>query len=294
MKTTQQQETLAYFKKHAQDWRNKASGDTQQARVNNIKQRNNYVLYVIKSRKKTKNALDVGCGSGELVREMAKLGIRATGIDFAKEIIDIARKTAGNPLANFVHGSIFDFDSGKTKYDVISANGFIEYISYKQLIDFLKISSNLLAHGGSLVMGSRNRLFNIFSLNDFTESEIRLGTINQLLRESIALERESDISRLKKIQPASLQKSNKKQNNKGVTISVRYQYTPIQLINLLIKKGFKTVHISPIHIHGVTPELKDKYPRLHVEISNLLQNYAEKNMSLIPNASSFMIHAKKA
>jgi SAM-dependent methyltransferase len=293
MRITQQQETLAYFKKHALDWRNKATGNTRQARVNNIKQRNDYVLYVIKNRKKTRDALDIGCGSGELVHDMAKLGVRATGIDFAQEIIGIARKTAKHPSANFILGSIFDFDFGKTKYDVISANGFIEYISYAQLIKFLKISHGLLSPGGSLVVGSRNRLFNIFSLNDFTESEINDGTADKLLAESISIARGLSINKLAKINPVPLQKSDQRQDNKGVTVSVRYQYTPVQLIRLLKNNGFGPTHISPIHIHGAAPSFKDKYPDIHVAIANFLQNYAEENMSLIPSASSFMIHARK-
>ena len=47
MKTVQQEEALLYFKTHAKDWQNEAklSGEN---KVNVIKQRNEYVLEVIK------------------------------------------------------------------------------------------------------------------------------------------------------------------------------------------------------------------------------------------------------
>ena len=78
MQTKQQKETLLYFKKYAKDWERKANikGEDQ---VNVIKQRNEYVLNVIKQREKTERALDVGCGTGDLVCDISKKGIKAVG-----------------------------------------------------------------------------------------------------------------------------------------------------------------------------------------------------------------------
>lgn len=295
MKTKQQKETLSYFKKHAKEWRDTAK-TTSPDEVNIIQQRNEYVLHVIEKREGTEITLDVGCGTGDLVHEIANRGMRAIGIDFAEEMIQIARDKAkkGNcKLAEFVCGSIFDFDFNHTRYDVISANGFIEYISFGQLNQFLEISFSGLKNGGSLVLGSRNRLFNIFSLNDFTENEINEATVNSLLLESIALVKGLNIHELTNLEPAPLPKVNQKQLNTGIDVSIRYQYTPVQLIKILKDKGFEPIHISPIHIHGVVPKFKDQHPAIHGNISNLLQTYAEENIALLPNASSFSIHAKR-
>ena len=296
MEIKQQKEALFYFKKHAKGWAHKAK-ITSQDQVNIIQQRNEYVLHVIEKREKTEITLDVGCGTGDLVHEIAKRGIRAIGVDFAEEMIQIARdnaKKSNCKMAEFVCCSIFDFDFMHTKYDVISANGFIEYISFEQLNKFLEISFLGLKNGGSLVLGSRNRLFNMFSSNEYTRHEINEGTVNSLLLESIALAKGLSIHELANLEPAPLPNVNQKQLNTGIDVSIRYQYTPIQLIKILEDKGFEPIHISPIHIHGVVPTFKDQYPATHTNISNLLQTYAEKNTALLPNASSFQVHAKRS
>jgi len=295
METKQQNEAFKYFKECAQDWKQKANINTED-KVNIIKQRNNYVIKVVDERDGTELVLDVGCGTGDLVCELAKEGISAVGIDFAKEMIDIARGNAENlnlEKAKFECCSIFDYHFEPNKYNVISANGFIEYISYKELNKFLEISLKALEPGGSLVLGSRNRLFNIFALNKFTEEEISENNINLLLLEAMQIVNANDIKDLIGLKTASLQKEKKEHQRTGIKVSTRYQFTPAQLINMLKDRGFEPVEIFPIHIHGVLPKFKDKYPAIHGNISNLLQSYAQNNMSLIPQSSSFMIHVKK-
>lgn len=295
MKTKQQNESLKYFKKYAQAWKRKANISTKDE-VNIIKQRNDYVIKVAEERDSKDLALDVGCGTGDLVCELAKKGIDAIGIDFAKEMIDAAKENAKRlslEKAKFECYSIFDYYLEPSKYDVISANGFIEYISYKELAKFLDISLKTLKSGGSLILGSRNRLFNIFSLNKFTEEEISENNINLLLLEAIQIVNSGDIKELIGLKTASLQKEEKKHQQTGIKVTTRYQFTPVQLINMLNNKGFELVEVFPIHIHGVLPKFKDKYSKIHGNISNLLQSYAQDNMSLIPQSSSFMIHVKK-
>lgn len=295
MDTKQQTEALKYFKEYAQDWKRKANSTSQDG-VNVIKQRNDYVIKVVHERNNTDLVLDVGCGTGDLVCELAKKGINARGVDFAKEMIDIAKENAKKlnlDNAIFECSSIFDYHLESNEYDVISANGFIEYISHEELNKFLAISSGALKPGGSLVVGSRNRLFNIFSLNTFIEDEMNESNINLLLLEATQIVKSNDIKNLIDIKTAPLQKENKEHQQTGITVATRYQFTPAQLIHMLKQKGFEPVEIYPIHIHGVLPKFKDKYPSVHDNISNLLQVYAQNNMSLIPQSSSFMIHFKK-
>lgn len=295
MKINQQKEALKYFREYAQDW-NRRANITSQDEVNVVKQRNNYVIRIMEDRKYTGLVLDVGCGTGRLVCEIAKKGIYAIGVDYAKEMIDIAKENAKKlqlSKARFECCSIFNYHLEPNKYDVISANGFIEYISYESLNKLLEISLKALKLDGSLVLGSRNRLFNLFSLNKFTEEEIHEDNVNTLLLEAIQIAESNDIKNLVGLKTAPFQKEEKKHRQTGVQVTTRYQFTPVQLINKLNDRGFEPIEIYPIHIHGVLPEFKNKYPVIHGNIANLLQNYAQSNMSLIPQSSSFMIHAKK-
>lgn len=297
MNNIQQQETLKYFNRHAKDWAKNANTQSLN-KVNVIRQRNGFVLKVINEREKTNLFLDIGCGTGDLVCQIASKGINAIGIDFSKKMIDIAENNAKKikfATAQFKCCSIFDFRLEPNKYDVISANGFIEYISYKELNLLLSLCKKALKRDGSLVLGSRNRLFNVFSFNEFTKKEISTGSINQLITESIELMISKNIKELAGFKSVPLQKRGKNHPNTGIDVSTRYQYTPVQLINILKKFDFKTEEIYPVHIHGIPPNMKDKYPTIHRVISNYLQEWSNRNerLYLIPQSSSFMIHAIK-
>jgi 2-polyprenyl-3-methyl-5-hydroxy-6-metoxy-1,4-benzoquinol methylase len=295
MTTKQQDETLRFFREYAENWHNKAINKNQYT-LNVIKQRNDYVLHVIKHRRATKTALDVGCGSGDLVCDIARMGIDATGVDFAQEMIDIARAKARQDdlaKAQFHCASIFDFELGKNKYDCISANGFIEYISLEELDKFFDLTHAALNPGGSLVVGSRNRLFNVFSLNQFTLDEIDHGLAVLLLQEAMAVAAGVGFAELGSMAIAPLQAADATHLNTGINVSTRYQFTPAQLIKILTAKGLVIKQLYPIHIHGVPTAFTKNNPEVHHSISNLLQNYAFEHRSLIPFASSFMLHAEK-
>ena len=285
----QQDETMNYFREHAQEWKRKAGdGD-----VNVIAQRNSFVLRAV--RHHDGSMLDVGCGTGDLVCAMAQKGMNAVGVDFSQEMINIARETASRlhlSNARFECCSIFDYHI-QNHFDVLSANGFIEYISYAELEKFLDIAFHGLKTRGSLILGSRNRLFNIFSLNSFTEQELRENSFTALVAEAIAVARASSVTELTGLKTIAFQRKDIIHEGTGIPVATRFQYTPIQLINLLCEKGFETVEVFPIHIHAFPPLCKDKYPTIHASISNALHHYAEGNMSLIPQSSSFMIHALK-
>lgn len=295
MVTKQQEEAFVYFKKCALHWQNKALA-TDRAKVNVIRLRNGFVTDVIKEREVTDSTLDVGCGTGDLVCDIARMGIDATGVDFANEMIEIARAKAEKQKlrrASFYCCSIFDFDLTERRFDVVSANGFIEYISLDELEEFLCLAHQALNPGGSLVLGSRNRLFNLFSINSFTVEEINDGTADLLLKEAIALASGAGLEELAKLDIAPLQTPDAKHIRTGIDVSTRYQFTPAQLITMLRAKGFLIEQLYPIHIHAVPVAFKDRYPQIHTSISNLLQEYASENLSLIPYSSSFMLHAKR-
>lgn len=295
MELSQQNDALKYFRRYAKEWcKRSLSYDSYE--VNIIQQRNKYVLDVISSRSTTKSTLDVGCGTGHLVLEIAKRGINAIGIDFAEEMIKYANKQKseyGVDAATFECRSIFECDFGVDVFDAISANGFIEYISLEQLNEFLDFVFKSLRSEGSLILSSRNRLFNVFSLNEFTEFEIKENTALILLKEALMLVMSPNYESLLEEEVVPLRYTHENQPNTGIDVSIRYQYTPVQLLKLMNNKGFTVRHFHPIHIHGVVPSFKEKEPQVHAVISNLLQEYSDKCGILIPFSTSFMIHAVK-
>lgn len=299
MATQQQQETLNYFDAFAKDWKEKAQGQ-KVFKVNVINQRNGYVLEVIKSRSRNSKTLDVGCGTGELVHETAKLGVQAEGVDFAPEMIKLAQEIATKENlsnATFNCASIFDFKMEDGSYDVISANGFLEYISYEQLDQFLETAHKALAKDGSIVLGSRNRLFNVMSMNEYASNEVANNNIGKLVNEAVQISNMNDLSDLLKIDAVPLEKPDATHGNTGIDVSTRFQFTPVQLAKMLDAKGFEIKGLCPVHIHGVSPAFKDGHKEAHFNISNLLSDVTNEDKAsrnkVIPFASSFMIHATK-
>ena len=64
---------------------------------------------------------------------------------------------------------------------------YIEYLSLSDNKKFFDISNRLLNKNGYIVFGTRNRLFNLYSLNKFSLNEIKKKTFNKFYEESIAL-----------------------------------------------------------------------------------------------------------
>lgn len=296
MINSQQEATWRYFSNSATEWRQKAEGALP-ARVNIIKQRNDFVLSVAQRIPSLKQSLDVGCGTGELVCDLARAGVKAVGVDFAAEMIALSRDKAAREnlsQATFVHASIFEYDPRDVKFDLISANGFVEYISRLQLQQFIAHAKSLLAAGGSLVLGSRNRLFNVFSLNDFTRIEFERGALDALLKESMLFAGSASIDEVL----AQLRKENdslpaiEKHPRTGVDVSTRHQYTPGELVRLMADEGFTVRDIYPIHYHVAGPRFAREHPEHHVEFANLMQRWAADCHYLVPYASSFMLHAE--
>lgn len=283
----QQKQTLSHFKKNAKSWF-KQSINKNRKTYNTIQQRNEYVLQFLKKNKKL-SFLDVGCGPGNLVSSSSQYTKKSVGIDFSEEMIDIANANFKKKNIFFYNSSIFNFKNNE-KFDVISANGFIEYISIKELKNFLLIVRNKLNRGGYLILSSRNRLYNLFSLNDFTKKELGKGAINHIINESILLNN-LDIRKFVK-SVTKLAISEKKQPlTSSIKVNVRNQFTPLQLIFLLKKFNYKILDLSSVNYHPVTPNIFNENKKKISVVSNSLNNQY-KSLSLIPLSSTFMLTAK--
>jgi 2-polyprenyl-3-methyl-5-hydroxy-6-metoxy-1,4-benzoquinol methylase len=290
--TKQQAEALRYFHEHARDWAAMAA-QTGPDTVNVIRQRNDFVLEVARQRA-VRTALDVGSGSGDLVCDLAARGVAAHGVDFAPDMVALATEQASRralPQATFECRSIFERDPSGRSYDLVSANGFIEYISPDELQRFVSLCNQLLVPGGSLVVGSRNRLFNVVSLNAFTEGELGRGTIAALLAEAVALAAGRRLAELMELPTPPPEEGVQLHPHTGVDVQTRHQFTPVQLARVLVAHHFEPQQLYPIHVHGVPPTFKATHPETHAAIANLLQTFAAEGSGLVPFASSFMLHA---
>jgi SAM-dependent methyltransferase len=290
----QQEQARSYFHHSARDWQSKAEG--QRNEYNVIQARNRAALDIVSRLPSVSDFLDVGCGTGQLAIDVAKRGIRSVGIDFASEMIRIAEENNAKESASalFVCSSFFEVQHAPASYDVISAQGLIEYISLDELETFFGLCSAALRAGGSLALASRNRLFNVVSLNSFTKMEMELGTMDLLVREAICFQSSAagelfaNLTAHGRInhQPPS-------HPGTGIGVDIRYQFSPAELIKRARGHGFSPEAIYPIHFHAFPGSFKDEHPNLHAEIAGIAERAGLRDHRLVPHSSSFVLDLRK-
>ena len=287
-------EALSFFDRVPAEWRSRAAGEL--ARVNVIAQRNACVHRVHQEHPGIRSMLDIGCGTGELVLEMAAQNVEATGIDFAPGMIEVCerrRRETGARLARFRCCSIWEFDGPPGSQDLISALGFIEYVTRPELGRLFEICRGMLRPGGLLVVSSRNRLFNVVSMNEYTRIEMELGTVDALLREATAWGSAPDLETALAATPPQELPQHSDQPPSWISVGVRHQYTPGGLAHILTGSGFEVLTAYPVHYHAVPPAATAALHGTYVGFSNLLFDAAPENHHLIPFCSSFVLAARK-
>ncbi len=175
----------------------------------------------------------------------------------------------------------------------MSAQGFIEYISESELNEFIKILSQILKKNGMAVVGSRNRLFNVVSMNEYTQMEIEMGTIRHLISESISMQMSpSQQSLFKTLNHLNVEIERPESHpNTGINVTTRYQYTPSELIARFRDAKLIPSQIYPINFHSIPQSLlNDKRLRLiKDQLSSSVANDYSTSHQFVPFSSSFVI-----
>ncbi len=291
----QQHQTLNYFKSHANDWQQNAANESYSL----VENRHQAVIETMKKFPIGSTLLDVGCGTGLLAIEASKLGWDATGIDFAQEMVEIciANNKKVHGKAKFTCASIFDYQTSPNSFDVISAQGFIEYISLSQLDEFLAFIQKTLKVDGVIALGSRNRLFNLHTLNEFTELESALGTIDKLILEGrIIQSAKTQDEALKKLTSLKyIYEQPKVHPSTGINVDTRYQFSPADIITRLSKHNLIASCIYPVNYHALPITLMEdeKVKKIHTQFAKYASDNWISFHNLIPYSSSFVIEAKK-
>ena len=199
--------------------------------------------------------------------------------------------------AEFHCVSLFDFDIKAASYDIVSAQGFIEYISLVELDTVLGLISKGLKSGGAIALGSRNRLFNLHSLNEFSLLEMQLNTVNKLLHESIILQSsKSQSEAIAMLAGLNYEYSHPDLHPEtGIKVERRFQFSPSDLIGRLTKHGLSPTRVFPVHFHGLPLSLaKDgELNPLHAELADMVSKQYINSHAFVPYSSSFVIEAKK-
>ncbi len=100
--------------------------------------------------------LDLACGTGFLTIPMATLGLSATGVDLAPEMLDLARRKTGDLPITWVQSDCRTFDLGaQFQLITLTGNAFQEFRTRADLEGLLGSVRRHLAPGGLFAFETR-------------------------------------------------------------------------------------------------------------------------------------------
>jgi 2-polyprenyl-3-methyl-5-hydroxy-6-metoxy-1,4-benzoquinol methylase len=93
--------------------------------------------------------LDFGCGSGLNAEIFTRYGIKVTGVDMSKSMIDLAEKYS--PESLFVHGDLRSYETSQ-KFNGIAASFCIVHLTNNEAMEFLNKISEIMKDGAYLYL----------------------------------------------------------------------------------------------------------------------------------------------
>ena len=80
----------------------------------------------------TDSLLDLGCGSGILIKKFKRNCLKVTGVDISEKALKIASRI--NPDCDFLKKDILELDLPRKSFDVVSCFEVLQYIQDQQLV----------------------------------------------------------------------------------------------------------------------------------------------------------------
>lgn len=213
---------------------------------------------------KDDSILDIGCADGDLLISLISNGFyNVKGIDNSQGMVNEARKRLKDIATNLNEDEIFilgDADQLELsdKYDFISAMGLIEYLI--NVNSFFSHICDCLDDDGVAFIESRNKLFNLFSANQYTAE----SNISQLLDELEKSRSYSPITDDADIEGLIVEVYNHVcvesdfNSSQPDSFKEKYpfelpQYSPYEFNCILANHGLKIRHIVYYHAHPFPP-----------------------------------------
>jgi SAM-dependent methyltransferase len=191
--------------------------------------------------------LEVGCGEGRLLRELARRGYRATGVDRSSKMIEaaMAKGTGDAPAVTYFAGDVRNMKAAPPFDGAFSWYTSFGYEDDAGNLDVLRAVRSQLADGGRFAIDVTNRDFLVRNL-----------------RETIVYERGDNflVERLSYDTKTSRMRNDRVHIRSGVrrvTFSLRlYGFT--DLSDLLVRAGFGSVEPLPPEgaAAGVSPRIR--------------------------------------
>jgi SAM-dependent methyltransferase len=118
----------------------------------------NHLRHILDAKRGTRplDVLDIGCGHGLIHPYLSEAGCRLTGIDMAKNAIEMARRR--NPHVNYDVYDGFRLPYPEETFDVIFTICVMHHLPVDQRDIFVSEARRVLRRGGSFVIFEHNKL----------------------------------------------------------------------------------------------------------------------------------------
>ena len=182
------------------------------------------------------NILEVGCGTGRILKHFLESGYCMTGIDISKEMLAIARKK----LLNFeesgrltIHNHDFTNSAFHSQFDKILISFYTFNYIIRKPLQFLKNINKSLNANGLLIL---DLFYPRSLLNQTTENEWEVKTIHHATRSITLKDKRSLKSEIEYRTQIFIEGSSEIQ----IDTERRY-YNPVQMKELLFRAGFQDI-----------------------------------------------------
>jgi len=105
--------------------------------------------------------LDVGCGTGELLIEAGRRGVRGVGIDTSEAMLTIAQKKSKKRnlgrRVEFKLGDALNLSFAKGSFDIVVSTLMISELQEEGLQKFMQAASIYVKSGGTVIIGGEGR-----------------------------------------------------------------------------------------------------------------------------------------
>jgi SAM-dependent methyltransferase len=244
--------------------------------------------------------VDLGCGGGQLCMDAAALGWRSVGVDVAPGMIDEARASAGNLQIEWLEAPYDRSGLPEGQFDAVTALGLIEYLEDDD--GLFGEAARLLRPGGRFALSCRNRLYNLLSANDYTETEYAKDAprILEELRQLLIATSADDLHALaRSLQEASEELGAAAEADRSVPPpdlhdhvtaykSGRRQHTPRELEAPAERHGFRHIETLALHPHPLPPALEPLAPRLYNRLALAWQRPLERSPAGLAYCTAFV------
>jgi len=286
MRKEEKNKSIEYWNKHAEKWRETAF-DKRREYLNfpTAEVRKNITVNELEKIAKSKSVsiIDLGCGSGELIIDLIKKGFfNVKGVDNSESMVRMARENLKSENLKVNEEKVFrivDVDKIRMaeKFDFITAMGLVEYLL--DVDEFFRKLPQLLEKNGYAFIELRNKLFNLYSANDYT-----IRTFNKSLVEEL-----QEVGRFSPIQDYEvvekmvrdtfssigevLGQENEKKRNSAQERDVEkfpfetFQFSPTEIENMCNKNGLSLEYVIYYHPHPFLPKFEKEFPKTFNKIA---------------------------